>query len=97
MKTETKIQLLHPEGKRANRMDIEKYEPMRKAILLGLKKEALTHTELNESVHEYFRKNKIKFEGSIDWYMETVKLDMEARKTVERFKDKSKLMYQIKK
>jgi hypothetical protein len=93
MKTENKIQLLHPEGKHAFRIDADKYEIMHKAILHGLKKGPLMHKELNEAVHEFIIKKKIRFEGSIEWYMEGVKLDLEAKKIVKRVKENSKLKF----
>jgi len=41
----------------------------------------LTHTELMSALQRELKKN---FEGNISWYGETVKLDLEARKTLER-------------
>jgi hypothetical protein len=42
-----------------------------------------------------FKKNKIKFEGSVEWYMESVKLDLEANKFIERVYDKSRLKFRL--
>ena len=93
---EQKIQLSHPEGKKAVRIDKTKYDAMKKAILNSLKKKAeLTHTEILKSILEDFKKNKIKFEGAVEWYMESVKLDLEANKIIERFTDKSKLKFRL--
>ena len=41
----------------------------------------LSHSELFDDVN---RKLKGKFDGDISWYAETVKLDLEARKVIER-------------
>lgn len=80
-----RIQLKHPAGKHAVTMDKYKYETLKKGILTSLQKEgALTHTELVQAVSAYFIKNKIKFEGSLEWYLESVKLDLEANKIIER-------------
>jgi len=93
---EHKIQLLHPAGKKAVRMDIDKYTVIKKALLNSLKQNReLTHTELLDVVIDNFKKNKIKFEGSIEWYMESVKLDLEANKIIERVYDKSKLKFRL--
>ena len=93
---EEKIQLLHPGGKKAVRMSTEKYETLRKAIIECLtKKGALTHTELLQSVNEYLLQKKIKFDGSVEWYMESVKLHLEANKLIHRLKSKSLLKFQI--
>ena len=92
---ETKIQLSHPAGKKAVRMDKSKYDILSKAIFLCLKNRSLTHAELLEAIIADFKKNKIRFDGSIEWYMESVKLDLEANKLIHRIKDKSQLKFQI--
>jgi len=61
---EQKIQLTHPQGEKAVRIDKAKYDTMKKAILKTLKKNAeLTHTEMLKSIVDDFKKNKVKFEG----------------------------------
>jgi hypothetical protein len=50
-------------------------------MLAALRSRELTHTELTDSLKE---KLAGKFDGNISWYGETVKLDLEARKTIER-------------
>jgi hypothetical protein len=86
---EQKMQLKHPAGKKAVSMDKEKYDNLKKALLNRLKtKGESTHTEILQTITEDFKKNKIKFEGSIEWHMEWVKLDLEARKEIKRIGDK---------
>ena len=93
---EQKIQLKHPQGKNAVRIDKTKYDVLKKAILNCLKnKRELTHTEMKNAIMDDFKKNKIKFEGSVEWFMESVKLDLEASKTIERFLDKSTLKFKM--
>jgi len=92
---ENKIQLSHPAGKNAVKIDAGKYEVMRNAITQCLNKQALTHKEMHEAINNYFKKNKIIFDGSVEWYMETVKLDLEAKKIVSRNKEGSKLKFQL--
>jgi len=92
---ETKIQLSHPTGKKAVRMDKDKYDILKKAILRCLKNKTLTHTELLKAIIADFKKNKIKFIGSTEWYMESVKLDLEANKLIHRLKDNSQLKFKI--
>ena len=77
----SKILTLHPRGKRGVNIDRDKYETLRKAILAALQKKELTHDELFERLD---RSLEGKFSGSIHWYGETVKLDLEARKLIER-------------
>jgi len=59
----------------------EKYETLKKAILSALRNKELTHTELFNQLNKSL---KNKFPGNVSWYGETVKLDLEARKIVER-------------
>lgn len=82
---EPKIQLLHPEGKKAVSMTTVKYEQMKAAIMNAFPDDnEVNHTLMLQSVHEYFDRNSIKFEGSVDWHFEWVKLDLEARKAIIR-------------
>ena len=79
--TPEKVLTKHPLGKSGRRIDRNKYETLKKAILSALRKNELTHTEL------FGRLNKNlngKFSGNINWYGETVKLDLEAKKIIER-------------
>ena len=81
-----KIQTLHPvKGKVNKRISIDKYNFIRDNLLTILAKSALTHTELMEALYERVKEN---FDGGVQWYGETVKLDLEARKLIERTKDK---------
>ena len=71
--------------KRGRNIDKQKYDTLKKAILSALQKKELTHDEL------FTQRNKGlkgKFTGNISWYGETVKLDLEARKTIQRNFDK---------
>jgi hypothetical protein len=77
---EEKILTKHPFGKSGRSISKQKYEIIKQAILSALNKE-LTHTELFNQLN---RSLKGKFAGNISWYGETVKLDLEARKIIER-------------
>ena len=79
--TEEKILTKHPLGKSGKNIDRKKYETLKKAILSALRNKELTHTELFNQLNESL---KSKFSGNVSWYGETVKLDLEARKIVER-------------
>lgn len=94
---EQRIQLKHPEGKKAVSMNESKYDTLKHALLNHLKKKGeLTHIELLDAITEDFKKNEIKFEGSIQWYMEWVKLDLEANKIIERVSRTSPQKYTLK-
>lgn len=76
------IQTLHPQaGKTNKRISLEKYLIIKENILSILNEDQLTHTELMERLYENI--NDI-FEGGVQWYGETVKLDLEARGIVKR-------------
>ena len=89
---EEKILTKHPLGKRGVNISKEKYETLKKAILAALQKKELTHTELFDRLNKAL---KGKFSGGINWYAETVKLDLEARKIVQRTSAKPQ-KYQLK-
>ena len=77
-----RIQTLHPDPTKTNKnIALDKYEFIKKHILELLKDTELTHTELMEAL---YLKVKADFEGGVQWYGETVKLDLEARNVIER-------------
>lgn len=76
------IQTLHPlPGKTNKRIALEKYEVIKEQILTILGQSELTHTELMEQLYANVKDT---FEGGVQWYGETVKLDLEAREMIER-------------
>lgn len=82
--SEEKILTEHPGGKRGVRIDRARYEVMKKAIVESLHEGEMTHTELMKAVEGRL---KGKFQGLILWYAETVKIDLEAKKVIERIHD----------
>ena len=79
---EQKIQTLHPQPGKTNKIiALSKYNFIKENILYILSNNELTHTELME---ELYASVKDKFEGGVQWYGETVKLDLEARQLIER-------------
>jgi hypothetical protein len=77
-----KIRTLHPEKKQGVNISREKYEIIRKAILCVLEtQKEITFMKLSRAVEEEVNGN---FEGSVTWYVTTVKLDMEARGEIKR-------------
>jgi len=76
------IQTLHPDKTKTNkRISLEKYSFIKANLLAVLKKGELTHTDLMEALYQ---RVKDEFEGGVQWYGETVKLDLEARGVIER-------------
>ena len=82
---EEKILTKHPLGKSGKNIDKRKYETLKRTILSALRGKELTHTELFKQLNTNLRG---KFEGNISWYGETVKLDLEARKIIQRTSSK---------
>jgi len=93
---EQKIQLKHPAGKKAVQMDKSKYDALSRVILAHLSDVGeSTHSAILQAVTENFGKNKMSFEGSIEWHMEWVKLDLEARNAIKRSENKSPITFTI--
>jgi hypothetical protein len=76
------IRTLHPEKKQGVNISKEKYEMIRKVILSVLRvQKEMPFMKLSQAVEKEVHGN---FEGSVMWYVTTVKLDMEARGEVLR-------------
>jgi len=90
---EEKVLTLHPQGKKGVNISKAKYETMRKTILELLRKTGLTQDELAAAVS---KKLNGKFDGSIPWYMEGTKLDLEARGVIERVPGEKHDVYRVK-
>lgn len=87
------IQTLHPLKEKTNKKILfHKYEFIKDQMLNILSHSEPTHTELMEALYNQL---KTTFEGGIQWYGETVKLDLEARGVIERF-DKNPERYRLK-
>ncbi len=85
---ENRILTLHPDkGKSGKRISKDKYDAARAAVLHCLRGEPLTHADLMRCA----RAALAGFQGSISWYVETVKLDLEARGVIERTATKPEL------
>ena len=82
---EEKILTKHPLSKSVKNISKQKYETLKKAILSALRNKELSHTELFNQLNKSL---KSKFSGNISWYGETVKLDLEAKKIIERTSSK---------
>ncbi len=80
--SEERIMTLHPAGKSGVRISKDKYDLVRQAIEMVLQQQGeVSFGLLTESVGALLNG---RFQGSIPWYVTTVKLDMEARGILER-------------
>ncbi len=76
------IRTLHPEKKQGVNISREKYEIIRDAILSALQKQnEISFMNLSRAVEKQVNGS---FEGSVTWYVTTVKLDLEARGVIKR-------------
>lgn len=76
------IRTLHPEKKQGVKISREKYEMIRKAILCVMERQnEISFMNLSRAVEKEMNGN---FEGSVTWYVTTVKLDLEARGQIKR-------------
>ncbi len=76
------IRTLHPEKKQGVNISREKYEIICEAILSTLRaQKQMTFMNLSREVEKEVNGT---FEGSVMWYVTTVKLDLEARGLVKR-------------
>jgi len=76
------VKTLHPDKKQGVNINREKYEIIRKLILSTLRtQKEITFMNLSRAVEKEVNGN---FDGSVMWYVTTVKLDLEARGQVKR-------------
>lgn len=76
------IRTLHPEKKQGVNISRDKYDMICQAIMSALQgKKEMSFMELSRAVEKQVNGN---FEGSVTWYVTTVKLDLEARGKIKR-------------
>lgn len=93
---EEKILTLHPEeGKKGVNINRAKYEMIRQTILNAIRSQGTITFRGLVSLVEYNLRHR--FEGSIPWYVTTVKLDMEARGEIERIPGSGEQKIRLKK
>jgi hypothetical protein len=94
---EEKIQLKHPQGKKAVRISKERYDLLKSLLVTYLRsKGEATLGEISTAIKSNLKTRRIHFEGSLAWYLEWVKLDLEARKIISRIPGTSPQQYKVK-
>ncbi|WP_339925149.1 hypothetical protein [uncultured Cyclobacterium sp.] len=79
---ENRILTLHPEGKKGVNISLSKYTLIKAFILKTLEeRKEISYKELNELAIATLKDS---FDGSVPWYLVSVKLDLEARKIIAR-------------
>lgn len=79
---ETKIMTLHPSGKHGVNILLRRYDAIKDFILLKLME--YSEISFDELTNLAIKELSESFDGKVVWYMVTVKLDLEARKLIER-------------
>jgi hypothetical protein len=91
-----KVQLKHPHGKKAVKIDKAKYDLLKPALMKYLRNEGeATLTELTREITKAFKSKGQTFEGSLPWHLEWVKLDLEARNLLRRIPDTAPQRYGV--
>ena len=81
--SEHRIMTMHPDPEKSGvRISQGKYEIIRNAILKAIKSRGTLM--FNDLLKEVNQELEASFEGSVSWYVTTVKLDLEARGEIER-------------
>jgi len=93
MSTKEKILTKHPQGKLGVSISRHKYDAVREQFTVLLADGAeLTYSELAAAAGTALDG---RFDGSIRWYTEVVKLDLEARGVIERLTDVRPQRYRL--
>ena len=93
--TDERIMTLHPEGKTGVNLLQSKYNQVKDTLISILNESGeISFKQLNDTA---IKKLDGKFDGKIPWYVVTVKLDLEARGTIERIPKSSPQRVRIKK
>jgi hypothetical protein len=88
-----KILTLHPQGKKGVNISRAKYDMVRQAIMTALSTQGdMTFRELMRKLEQELADN---FDGSVPWYVTTVKLDLEARGVIRRLPQQSPQRLQL--
>lgn len=91
---EEKVMTLHPQGKSGTNISKARYDQIRGVILQSIQEHAeISFSDLITDVERRLAGN---FDGSIPWYVTTVKLDLEARGEIVRLPGKSPQVLRIK-
>jgi len=89
-----KVQLKHPEGKKAISMEKAKYAALKSSFTDCLKtKKSAPFDELLADVTSDLQNKKLKIQGVIKWNLFWVTLDMEANKELKKDKTVSPYLY----
>ncbi len=79
---EERIMTLHPQGKKGVNILKRRYDRVKNTLISILEESGeIEYKQLNDTA---IKKMSGNFDGKIPWYVVSVKLDLEARKVIER-------------
>ena len=79
---DNKILTLHPQGKKGVNISRKKYDTIKNYLLQKIEEHGeITYESLSDMANKDLSKT---FDGSVTWYVVSVKLDLEARNIIER-------------
>ncbi len=91
-----RVQLRHPGGKKPVTMEKGKYDLLKRSFLKQMRvKRTATFGEIAKAVSTDLKSTGKKFQGSLPWHLEWVKLDLEARKMIRRIPETSPQEYKL--
>ena len=91
-----KVQLVHPEGKKAISMQRSKYDIFQTSLLACLKtKQPLSFTELLSAVEQDLKKKKLTVQGKLEWNLFWVTMDLVAKKKINTDRAVSPILYTL--
>jgi hypothetical protein len=89
-----KIQLIHPDSKKAVSMERIKYDTLKDSFLNCLQKRKQgSFKDLLYEVEKDLKKQKKKVEGKLEWNLFWVTMDLEARKKICKDRSLSPMVY----
>jgi len=91
-----RVQLKHPQGKKAVSMSKGKYHLLKQVMVKYLRAQgSATFNEMSIAIEKDFKRDRTEFHGSLPWHLEWVKLDLEARKVIKRVPTTSPQEYML--
>ncbi len=94
--TAARIQLVHPQGKKAVTMDANVYRMLHSEIIHYVAENGpATFAQIVQAVEIALQRKGFSIEGSLRWYAEWVKLHLEATKVLERIPKTSPQRYVV--
>ena len=89
-----KVECINPNSGRIMQIDKAIWDLFSKAIKHSLKGEKeLTYTQMVEAVYDYLTSHQIDFKHSVEWYVVTIKNDLQAKNMVTVFTVRGKKLH----